>query len=601
MAEFTKEQQYEAYRAAEEAIEAAFAKGWTVLDLSARRIDRSRSGIRFADSEYAALTHIPPQLATLTDLKSLMLSQTQVRNITPLSALTGLQDLRLDNTRVNDLTPLAALTSLQTLLLSQTDVTDIAPLAALTGLQTLTLSQTQVSDIAPLAALTGLRTLFISETPISDVGPLAALIRLQHLRLFQATVTDLIPLTALTDLQDLSLSGSAVRDLRPLLPLTRLGTHGIPGLTFDDTPATRADATLHELSQIEDPQERTEKTLAYLATLPPWPEPLDPAPADTQILTVEAVLKTQSPLGWRFSPSHGAMEVYAEAVATTAMQEQLAKMSRDRVQTLKYALTGANHGLRGEARLEADRFAALLEDGSRPLSVRSVELWGSLVALGGILDGNDAGRAQGRDPLDLLSVEQRAALQTLLQIAGNLVRSFADVKALDDSAGGFLRRSISVDMVLAMIEAALRARYVAPASAALMQHVAVVGRADGPQADKATNVSVRGVGNLIQTAALIVGKGSLKLAGAAAVGAAGYVGAQAADHYDLDKAAFAYFDEIGELVEPFLANMAPDEAAVLNAALNDARARLNERARLATSADAQSPEQEQARRHDDQP
>ncbi|MDZ4085716.1 MAG: leucine-rich repeat domain-containing protein [Tabrizicola sp.] len=524
-------------------------------------------------------------LHALTSLRILDASDTQISDLSPVVGLTRLSNLGLNDTLISDVSPLSALSGLATLSLEGTLVRDLGPVAALAGLKHLWLGRSRVRDLSPLAHLVGLERLSIIGTDVSDLKPLTLLTELRLLLADRTGISDLSPLASLTNLQDLTLSDSDVRDMRPLLKLTNLGTYGRPGHAFTDTPATRADPILNELSRLDDEAERAEKTLAHLATLPPWPEPLDPPETDTSILTVEAVLKSQSPLGWRFSPADGAMEVYTEAGPTTALQEQLARMSGERAQTLKAALAGANHGLRGEARVEVDRFTALLDDGLRPLSARSVELWGSLVALGGLLDGNDTGRVQGRDPLDLLSVEQRAALQTLLQIAGNLVRSFPDVKALDDSAGGFLRREISIEMVAAMIEAALRATYVTPGSAALMQHVAAVGLSDGPQADKATSVSVRGIGNLIQTAALIVGKGSFKLAGAAALGAAGYVGAQGADHYDLDEAAFAYFEEITDLVEPFLFNLPPDEAAVLQSTLHDTRAKLDAWARQKTASE----------------
>ena len=455
-----------------------------------------------------------------------------------------------------------------------------------------------------IETLPKLRVLNLENTSVVDLSPLTTLKSLKFLWLNKTAVADLSPIAGNRDLRTLQLTGSRVTDLRPLRDLSGLakgadgGFQYWNGLHFRSTPVTTNNAELARLAEIENSQTRTRETLAYLKTLPPWPEPLDTL--DGPILTVEAVLKSQSPLGWRFSPTDGAMQVYAEAAPTTAMQEQLAKMSGERAQALKKALAGANHGLRGEALQEASRFADLMDDGSRPLSVRSVELWGSLVALGGLLDGNDVGRAQGRDPLDLLSVEQRAALQTLLQIAGNFVRSYPDVKALDDSAGGFLRRSITVEMVGAMIEAALRAAYVTPGSAALMQHVAAIGGTEGAQADKAASVSVRGIANLIQTAALFAGKGSIKLAGAAALGAAGYVGKEAADHYDLDKAAFAYVELIRDKVGPFLSNMPPDETAVLQSALNDAEAQLNERARISTRTD--DPEaHEQGRKRDGNP
>lgn len=46
------------------------------------------------------------------------------------------------------------------------------------------------------------------------------------------------------------------------------------GLVFRDTPATAQDPELHRLSLIDNDDQRTRDTLAYLKTLPPWPEPL---------------------------------------------------------------------------------------------------------------------------------------------------------------------------------------------------------------------------------------------------------------------------------------------------------------------------------------
>lgn len=46
---------------------------------------------------------------------------------------------------------------------------------------------------------------------------------------------------------------------------------------------------------------------------------------------------------------------------------------------------------------------------ARNKAARSVKLWGSLVALGGPLDGNDVGHLQGHNAPDLMPVQQRAA------------------------------------------------------------------------------------------------------------------------------------------------------------------------------------------------
>ena len=48
-------------------------------------------------------------------------------------------------------------------------------------------------------------------------------------------------------------------------------------ISFKNTPATARDGRLAELSEIEDDHERTRKTLEYLRSLPPWPEPYTPA------------------------------------------------------------------------------------------------------------------------------------------------------------------------------------------------------------------------------------------------------------------------------------------------------------------------------------
>jgi len=61
-----------------------------------------------------------------------------------------------------------------------------------------------------------------------------------------------------------------------LISLRELGNLAAPGLTFKNTPATARDGRLAELSEIEDDYERTRKTLEYLRSLPPWPEPYTP-------------------------------------------------------------------------------------------------------------------------------------------------------------------------------------------------------------------------------------------------------------------------------------------------------------------------------------
>ena len=147
-------------------------------------------------------------------------------------------------------------------------------IATLKGLRSVELDKTKVSDLTPLAALTGLQTLWLNQTGVSDLAPLAALTWLQDLRLDQTGVSDLGPIAALTGLKNLSLDQTGVSDLRPIRG-ARLDGDGLwRGLSFADTPATRLDPELARLAAISNDKDRTRQTLAYLNTLPPWPEPL---------------------------------------------------------------------------------------------------------------------------------------------------------------------------------------------------------------------------------------------------------------------------------------------------------------------------------------
>lgn len=296
--------------AAEDAYAAAVAEIAWVKEAGGTELDLN-------PSEFSALEKLPPEIAGLTELQSLRLDGTQVTDIAPLADLIALQTLWLTGTQVADITPLAGLTALQTLGLDDTRVVDVSSLAGLTALQalslggkqtgdistlaglitlqTLWLSNTLVVDISPLAGLKALQTLFLSNTQVADISPLAGLNVLQKLRLddtrvaditpvagltalqefwlYGTQVTDISPLMGLTLLQTLGLNSTQVTDLRPLRDLTELGSRKLTGLSFRDTPALR-DPELAQLSEIDDSQTRTKETLAYLRTLPPWPEPL---------------------------------------------------------------------------------------------------------------------------------------------------------------------------------------------------------------------------------------------------------------------------------------------------------------------------------------
>lgn len=299
--------------------ETAFAHAQEEIAEAASTGTRSLS---FVGKNFGALNRLPPEIADLSDLQSLDLYSTQIADLSSLAGLTGLQTLHLERTQIVDLGPLASLSGLQNLYLEGTQITDLSPLASLanlhslflediqiidilslaglTNLRNLSLYGSQIKDLAPLASLTGLKAIILDETQIINLTPLAGLTSLQILsvegtqitdltplkdltglrvvKLTGTQITDLAPLTDLAGLHTLTLDHTQINDLRPIARLDKLG-HGGGGaaLSFKDTAATKSDARLARLAQIEDDRERSRETLTYLRTLPPWPKLYVPA------------------------------------------------------------------------------------------------------------------------------------------------------------------------------------------------------------------------------------------------------------------------------------------------------------------------------------
>jgi len=109
-----------AYKAAQRLIAMAKEKGATRLN--------------FDTAETHALPRMPPEIANLSALRLLDMSDTRITDLQPLTALTGLTTLYLHKTPITDLQPLTALTGLTRLSLTNTRIRDLRPLRNLRGL-----------------------------------------------------------------------------------------------------------------------------------------------------------------------------------------------------------------------------------------------------------------------------------------------------------------------------------------------------------------------------------------------------------------------------------------------------------------------------------
>ena len=191
-----------------------------------------------------------------------------------ITELKDLTDLSAWNTQISDLSPLQWLAGLQTLNLLGAPVTDVSPLQGLAGLKILNLTGTQVSDLSPLNRLASLQRLNLTRTKITDLSPLQGLTDLKYVYLIGTQISDLTPLQGLA-LSALNLNRTRITDLRPLVNLrpAKQGGPSFPRLYYKDTPALN-DPFLAQLFDLTHPDERAQKTLAYLRSLPEPPAPL---------------------------------------------------------------------------------------------------------------------------------------------------------------------------------------------------------------------------------------------------------------------------------------------------------------------------------------
>lgn len=183
-----------------------------VRDLTPLQGLKSLQWLRLAYTEVSDLT----PLSGLTDIRNLDLDGTEVSDLSPLTGMAELRRLNVDHTPVSDLNPLAKMTLLEGFYCQHTSVSDLSPLASSAGMLSLNLTGSQVSDISALAGMTELKKLDMRATAVADLSPLARMTNLRQLDIFDTPVTDLSPLAKTTSL-GVELGGNAVKELMPLV------------------------------------------------------------------------------------------------------------------------------------------------------------------------------------------------------------------------------------------------------------------------------------------------------------------------------------------------------------------------------------------------
>lgn len=211
-------------------------------------------------------------VAKLTELTSLKLSDNKISELDFLSPLKKLSSLDLSNNKISDISPLKKLSSIRTLHLDGNEIKDFSPLYGLDSLSMLTigdmdikqsqlkklkeelpdciiysddakedvieiklggktfdnnvteldLSGCDVHDISLLSVCTKLKKLDLSDNSISDISALVDMPELAELDLSNNRISDISPLMSVSKLTYLNLAGNKIKSVAALQDLTSL-------------------------------------------------------------------------------------------------------------------------------------------------------------------------------------------------------------------------------------------------------------------------------------------------------------------------------------------------------------------------------------------
>ena len=168
------------------------------------------------------------EIATLTKLTTLSLTNCGVSDLRFLAGLSQLRTLYLPDNKINDLTPISGLGQLKTLYLDRNPLTDLTPLTALPALTTLSIKGVTIAGYV-LSDLTQAmpNCRIFSDSVVEEARPVslggAAFTEdVEVLDLSGKGITDITRLSSCLQLRELDLSGNPLGSLATLSGLPKL-------------------------------------------------------------------------------------------------------------------------------------------------------------------------------------------------------------------------------------------------------------------------------------------------------------------------------------------------------------------------------------------
>jgi Leucine-rich repeat (LRR) protein len=151
----------------------------------------------------------------VSNITRLYLSNTTWTNLAQLSGFIKLKSLILQNPAITDLSSLPALPNLNQIMLDG-PIKDLSPLHRLPQLSSLGLDCTGISDLSQISSFSNLQELSLGDNGIVDISPLSSLKCLTFLSLSANSISDLDALRGLNNLDVLDLCDNHVSNIEPI-------------------------------------------------------------------------------------------------------------------------------------------------------------------------------------------------------------------------------------------------------------------------------------------------------------------------------------------------------------------------------------------------
>lgn len=161
-------------------------------------------------------------IGSLTSLRVLSMAGCGLTTLSQLANLTALEELDLTDGSIGDCSPLANMTNLRVLRLGGNAVTDVTALAGLTALEELDLHENPIADLSPLKELRRMRVLNIASTGTEGLDALVYMTDLEQLDASDNWITTVNMLSRMTLLTELNLSHNEITVVNALAELTEL-------------------------------------------------------------------------------------------------------------------------------------------------------------------------------------------------------------------------------------------------------------------------------------------------------------------------------------------------------------------------------------------